>query len=271
MKKKIAIFISLVMSLSFILAACGSNSKQSSSSANDGSGKSKFNLVEPGKFTFAASGEYKPFSYMKGNQMVGYDIAVGKAIAAKLGLKPNPVKAKFSTIVAGVKNHRYDAAVASHTITPKRLKQVDFSIPYYYSGPQIFTRSGSNIKVKADLKNKEIGVSRGSTYEKIASKYTSNVRQYDSDVVALQALAKGRHDAVITDAITGKKAIQSGLKIVGQETLGVSKQAVAVAKDRTPLLKAVNKALKELKASGKLAKLSKQWVGADITKDPSKS
>lgn len=277
MKKRILVLMSLVLSLGFVLAACGSTSTSSSnnssssnqSSKANGSGKSKFKLVSNGKFTFAASGEYKPFSYMKGTKMVGYDIAVGDAIAKELGLTPNPVKAKFSTIVAGVRSGRYDAGVASQTITAARLKQVNFSVPYYYSGPEIFTRPGSNIKTKADLKGKEIAVSRGSTYEKMASGLTNNVKQYDSDVVALQALAKGHHDAVITDAITGKKAISSGLKIVGQQTLGVSKQAVSVAKGNPALLKAVNKALKDLKSSGKLAKLSKQWVGTDITKAPS--
>lgn len=282
MRKKLSLLFSLVLALMFALAACGSNTgsggnangggngSTSGGSSNNSKTKSKYNLVHPGKFTFAASGEFKPFSYMKGNQMVGYDIATGKAIAKKLGLQPNPVKAKFAGIVQGVKSHRYDAAVASHTITKKRLKQVDFSQPYYYSGPVIFTRPGSNIKTAADLKGKEICVSRGSTYVAIAQKYTSNskIRQVDSDVVGLQGLAKGHYDAVITDAITGKTAIKNGLKLVAQQQLGVSKQAVAVAKDNPKLLKAVNNALDQLKKSGKLKNMAVKWVGVDITQKP---
>jgi polar amino acid transport system substrate-binding protein len=274
MKKKLSVVLSIMLAFAFVLAGCGTSSSGGSakssgnngSSDNGGKGGGKYDLVKPGYFTFAASGEFKPFSYMKGGKMVGYDIAVGKAIAKKLGLKPNPQKAKFSGIVTGVKQHRYDAAVASHTITPERLKEVDFSQPYYYSGPQIFTRPDSDIQKAEDLKGKEVSVSRGSTYVKMAQKYTNNIPQVDSDVVALQSLAKGHHDAVITDAITGQIAINNGLKIKGQEVLGTSKQAVAVAKGNDKLKKDINKALDELKKSGELKKLSEKWVHKDITK-----
>lgn len=37
--------------------------------------------MEDGKFIFAASGEFHPFSYMDGNQMSGFDIDVGNAIS----------------------------------------------------------------------------------------------------------------------------------------------------------------------------------------------
>lgn len=269
MKKIISLVAMLCLCFSFALAACGTSDEtggSSKASGGDGdSGKSKFDLVTSGKFTFAASGEYKPFSFMKDGKMAGYDIAVGEAIAKKLGLDPVQKKAKFASIVLGVQKHRYDAAVASHTITKDRLEHVNFSVPYYYSGPQIFTRPGSDIKTVDDLKGKEIAVSRGSTYAKLAQKYTDNIKQYDSDVVALQALAKGHHDVVITDAITGQMEIKAGVKIVGHDTLGTSKQAVAVPKDRPKLLEAINQALKELKEDGTLAKLGKKWVGKDIS------
>lgn len=278
MRKKLSILFSLTLALMFALAACGSNSNGGNAngggnSSTSGGGKSgsngnKFNLVHPGEFTFAASGEFKPFSYMKGDKMVGYDIATGKAIAKILGLKPNPMKAKFAGIITGVQTHRYDAAVASHTITPKREKHVNFSKPYYYSGPVAYVRPGSNIKSKADLKGKQIAVSRGSTYVKIAKKYTNNIPKLDSDVTALQALSKGHYDVVITDQITGKTAIKNGAKIQPRIHFGVSKQAVAVAKNHDKLLKAVNKALAQLKSSGQLKKIAMKWVGVDITQPP---
>ncbi|HET7628292.1 MAG TPA: transporter substrate-binding domain-containing protein [Bacillales bacterium] len=255
----------LMMTVLVALAACGS-SQSNGGGSGDGENASEFKLVEPGKFTFAASGEFKPFSFMKDGKMVGYDIAVGQAIAEKLGLEPNQQKVKFSGIVSGVQHHRYDAAVASHTITPERKEHVNFSQPYYYSGPQIFTRPGSEIETAEDLKDKEICVSRGSTYVKIAKKYTDNISLVDSDVVALQGLAKGHYDVVITDAITGQKAINSGVKIEGKQVLGQSKQAVAVPKDRPKLLEAINEALTELKESGELKEISMQWIHKDITK-----
>lgn len=266
---KISLFFALIL---FVLTACGtsSSSEGDENSTDTGESGSEFNLVEEGKLTFAASGEFKPFSFMKDGKMVGYDIAVAEAIAEKLGLEAVQQKAKFSGIVTGVKQGRYDIAVASHTITEKRLKQVNFTEPYYYSGPVIYTRPDSDIKSAEDLKGKEISVSRGSTYVDMAKKYTDNIPQVDSDVVALQSLAKGHHDAVITDSITGQTAIDNGLKIENRGQLGVSEQAVAVGKENEKLLDAVNEALKELKESGKLKELAMEWIGVDITKEPEK-
>ncbi|WP_164668458.1 transporter substrate-binding domain-containing protein [Virgibacillus doumboii] len=267
-KLKITVLFAIIV---LVLAACGSSeSGNGDTSSGDGEGSS-YNLVEEGKLNFASSGEFRPFSYMENGEMDGYDVAVAKAIAEKLGLEAVANKAKFSGIVTGVKQGRYDIAVASHTITEERLAQVDFSEPYYYSGPVIYTRPDSDIKSADDLEGKEISVSRGSTYVEMAKEYTDNIPQVDSDVVALQSLAKGHHDAVITDSVTGSTAIEDGLEIAAVEQLGVSKQAVAVNKESDKLLEDINTALKELKESGKLEELSMEYVGADITKDPEKS
>ncbi|MCC2252198.1 transporter substrate-binding domain-containing protein [Virgibacillus sp. AGTR] len=264
-KLNITIFVFLLM---LFLAACGSDEGSTSSEGDSESEKNAFWLVEDGKLTFAASGEFKPFSYMEGTKMVGYDIAVGKAIANKLGLEPNPQRAKFSGIVTGVTEGRYDIAVASHTITEERLKQVNFSQPYYYSGPVIYTRPDSEIQAPEDLEGKEVSVARGTTYIEMATEYTDNIPQVDSDVVALQSLAKGHHDAVITDDVTGITAIDNGLKIENRGQLGVSEQAIAIGKDNNALLKAVNEALQEMKENGELQELSEKWVGGDITQKP---
>jgi polar amino acid transport system substrate-binding protein len=256
-KKRVSILV-VVLSM-FILGACGS------SGSSDGGPE----LKKEGEFNFIVSGEFPPFSSVdkKGN-LTGYDVAVGKAVAKELGLKPKPEKFKFHGAISAIKADRFDAAVASHTITDDRKKAVNFSEPYYYSGPVIFTRPDSDIKTKEDLKGKEVAVSKGSTYEKSAQDFTDNIKNYDSDATALRALSEGKHDAVITDAITGKQAIEKGFKIVEKEQLGTSEQAIAVKKEDKELLKAINKALKKLKEDGTLEKLSKKYIGADITKKP---
>ncbi|RSD29499.1 transporter substrate-binding domain-containing protein [Mesobacillus subterraneus] len=245
-----------------LLAACGSDEK-----ASGGEGGMK--LAKDGQFTFAASGEFKPFSITNGEgQMTGFDIDVAEAVAKELGLEPNQQKFKFASIVEGVKTGRFDAAVASHTINEDRLKHVDFSTPYYYSGPQIFVRPDSDAEALADLEGKEIAVSKGSTYAKTAEEVTDNIVLYDSDVTALEALANGRHDAVITDFITGKEAMGAGLKLEGKELLGRSEQGIAVAKDNDELLKKINEALETLRENGTLKKISENYFGEDITADP---
>lgn len=226
-------------------------------------------LIHKNQFIFAASGEFKPFSYMNDDlTMTGFDVEVGEAIAKELGLKPVQKRMKFKGIVEGIKTGRADAAVASHTINPQRSKHVSFTTPYYYSGPQIFTRPDSNIKTVKDLAGKEVAVAKGSTYSDTAAKFTDNIKTYDSDITALKALSTGRHDAVITDFVTGKSAAKEGFKIKGQQLIERSEQAVVIPQDNPQLLKRVNEALEQLRKDGTLSRISKKYFGEDITKKP---
>jgi polar amino acid transport system substrate-binding protein len=251
----------VILCCAAVLGACGS--KEASSGG--------MKLADEGKFTYAASGEFKPFSVTDADgTMTGFDIEVGEAVAEELGLEPVQKKFKFGGIVEGVKSGRFDAAVASHTINEDRLKAVNFSIPYYYSGPQIFVRPDSSAESLDDLKDLEVAVSKGSTYADSAEEVTDNIIFYDSDVTALEALSRGKHDAVITDFITGKEAIGSGMEIEGRELLGRSEQAIAVAKDNEELLEKINEALEKLHEDGTLTEISKKYIGEDITVDPEK-
>ncbi|TYS68968.1 transporter substrate-binding domain-containing protein [Sutcliffiella horikoshii] len=257
MKKRV-LLVTLFL-LSTILAACGGKTTTSEG----------YELVKEDKFIFASSGEFAPFSVTDGSgNMTGFDIEVGEAIAAELGLEPEQEKYTFASIVEGVKNGRFDAAVASHTITEERLKEVDFSTPYYYSGAQIFVRPDSDIQTMDDLEGMEIAVSRGSTYADLVEGVSDNIVNYDSDVVALEALNNGRHDAVVTDFVTGREAIGSGMELEARELLDRSEQAVAVAKGNEALLEAINEALETLRENGKLKEISEEYFGEDITSDP---
>lgn len=258
MSKKWILFAALVLSL-LSLTACAEKEK-----LDDGT-----ELVDKDELIFTASGEFKPFSYLKDDlSMTGFDIEVGEALAKEMGLKPVQKRMKFKGIVEGVKTGRADVAVASHTINPQRSKHVLFSTPYYYSGPQIFVRPDSSIQTVDDLKGKEVAVAKGSTYADTASKYTSNIKMYDSDITALKALSTGRHDAVITDFVTGKSAAKEGFEIEGRQLIERSEQAVVVPKDNPQLLKRVNEALENLRKDGTLSKISQKYFGEDITTKP---
>ena len=270
MWKKRNSLILLLLSIALLAAGCGntetagnSGGGQSSAPAANGSSLTK----EEGVFTYATSGEYQPFSYFKDGQLTGFDVEMGQELAKRMGMKANPVTSPFSGIITGVKEGRYDAAVASHTITEERLQQVDFSDPYYLSGGHLFTRPDAEIKSVEELKGKEVAVALGTVYEKFAKEYTDNIKTYDSDVTALRALEQGKHDAVITDIIVGDIAIQQGFQI---KASGVSfsqdKQGIAVRKGNTELLNKINEALKQMHEDGTYKQLGEKYFKRDISK-----
>lgn len=217
------------------------------------------------KFRYAVSGEFRPFSYVdKNGELQGFDVELGKLIALKLGKEPEAVKYKFSGIIEGLKSGRFNAAVASHTVTKERQKHVNFTTPYYYSGAQVFSRKEKDI---VELENMEIAVSKGSTYQRFAQKLSKNVKVYDSDNTALEALSRGRHDAVITDRVTGAMAIKNGLEVFPNQQLSESQQAIALAKDDKDSLEEINKVLVEFSKDGTLKQLSQKYFGSDITRE----
>ncbi|WP_172193723.1 transporter substrate-binding domain-containing protein [Saccharibacillus qingshengii] len=250
--------------ISAALIACTMTGCAQSERAEGGTG-----LLHDDEFVFTASGEFRPFSYLNDDlTMSGFDIEVGNAIAQELGVKPVAKRMKMVGLVEGVKNGRADAAVASLTINELRAKHVLFSTPYYYSGPQIFTRPDSPIQTTDDLQGKEIAVAKGTSYLDIAKRYTGNVKTYDSDITALQALADGRHDAVITDFVTGRTSIQEGIDVEERQLIERSEQAIVVPTDNPVLLKRINEALDKLRQDGTMKRISEKYFGEDITTKP---
>lgn len=221
------------------------------------------------KFTYAMSGQYKPFNfYNDNNELTGFDVEIGQALAEKMGMEAKPIATPWNGLISGLKASKYNAILGSMTITDERLKEVDFSDPYYISGPKLFVRGDSKITGVKDLKkDTPVGVLISSVYDQEARKFTDSVKNYTSDVTALQDLANGRVDAVITDRFVGKLAADEqklDLKAVGDlifvENIGIAFQKGDPLKDK------VNQALKEIKEDGTYQTISKKYFDMDISK-----
>ncbi len=262
---KLRLGILLLVASVFMLAACGE--KKEDTSGNIGAKDGEFELVKKGSLTFAASGVYKPFNFEEKGELTGFDVEIGKAIAEKLGLEPNPVTNPFETIMQGLVGKKYDAIIGSMAFTKKRAEQANFTKPYYYSGGMIFVAEDNDeIKKPEDLDGLKIGVVSQSTYEEPAKTLSDNIQYYSSDVVALKDLTvKGRLDAVITADIVGFEAIDSGFKIkeVGKP-LWVEQPSIAVRKENDALREAIDKALAEIIEDGTYDKISKKWFDRNL-------
>lgn len=227
-------------------------------------------LLEEGMFTFAMSGEYRPFNYIDEvtGELVGFDVEIGKAIAEYHGWQANPVATPWSGIISGLRSGNFDAIIGSMGITAERAEQVDFSDPYYLSGAQLFVKEGSAIQsiddVTADM---TIGVGLGTSYEPVAREYTDQVATYESDVTALRDLASSNNlDAVITDRLTGLIAIEeTGFELqVAGELLFEEEVAIPVQKGNQGLLELINEALESIFKDGTFIDINNRYFSEDI-------
>src|SRR5699024_1589039 len=212
-------------------------------------GGSTVTTIEEGKLTFGSSGLYKPFNFedLDGNE-TGFEVELGEAIAEEMGLEPNPVFTQdFGALIEEVNTDRIDVIMGSLTITEERAEAVDFSEPYYTSGPLFYVHEDTDdIETFDDLEGKEVGVIANSVYEDIVLEHISedNLSTYQSDTVALQDLAAGtdRLDMVLTDKIVGLVQIDENnleIKAVG-DLIMEEKIGAAVRKGNQELLDEIN-------------------------------
>lgn len=263
--KKLFLLTVFTLMMVFVVACSGSNGDSEVSGEN---GETKDNVKED--FVFASSGLYPPFNYSDNDKLVGFDVEIGTAIAEELGMNPKPVTNPWQTIIAALKADKFDAIIGSMAITEERLKEVNFTDPYYESGAQIFvSEDNDELKEIKDLHGKKIGVVVSSTFEENAKEFTDDITTYDSDVTALQDLTvKGRLDAVITDQLVGMYAINQNnlpIKLI-DEPIYLDQMGIAIKKEDEELLEKVNNALKTIIENGTYAEISEKYFGEDISK-----
>lgn len=245
-----------------LTSACGGGGSDAESG--------KPELITDGELVVAMSGEFQPFSFHEGGQVVGFDKDIAQALADEMHLTLKTETGPFDSLIAGVKSGRYDMLVASTTPSEERKKAVDFSEPYYQSGATYFVKTDKTCNSPEDLKDPLVGVASGTTYEKYLKDNGTpqdKIRTFPSDITALQDTQEGRLDAAMTDRLVGLYQIEKAkrdLKPCG-EPLFTEGPAVAVGKDN-PLLGEVNKSLAAIKSNGKYAEISNKWFGQDISK-----
>ena len=225
-----------------------------------------------GRLRAACSGKFPPFNfYDEANELTGFDVAIAKELARRIGLEPELKTLQWDGIIAGLEAGRYDAIVGSMAITPKRQEAVDFTDPYYRSGAQIFARPGGAIAADGTLEGAVMGVNLGTTYEEALRKLPGldEVRTYSGIPEILVDLEAGRLDGFVTDRLVGLHAIQKGGvsaqmrgPLLYQETI-----AVAIQKGQPELRQALNQALAAMRADGTYARFGERWFGRDISTD----
>lgn len=250
--------VSVMLCCFFVLSACSEKEVDSLT-----------RVKEAGEISFAMSGGYPPFNfYNERNELTGFDVDVAQEVAKRLGVRFKPVTTDWSGIIEGLRSGAYDGILGSMAVTEERLKVVNFSSPYYYSGAQVLVREGSPVNGTADLAGKIIGVVTGTTFAEDARKLgAGDVRLYKDDTQTLMELDSGVVDAVITDRVVGIGAINSGkfrVSLLGAP-LRAEDIAVAFRKEEDSLLAEIDKILLDMHRDGTLSRLSTKWLKVDIT------
>ena len=83
-----------------------------------------------GKLTMATNAQFDPYEYYDGDQIVGIDADIAKAICDKLGYELKIEDMEFDAIIAAVSSGKADFGAAGITVTEDRKKNIDFTDTY---------------------------------------------------------------------------------------------------------------------------------------------
>jgi polar amino acid transport system substrate-binding protein len=211
------------------------------------------------------------------NTNVGWEIDLGQAVAAELGLKWTlTTSSNFDSFIPGLQNGRYNVSFTSFIQTPARLKQIDI-VTYYNVGTGFAVKKGSPIKITTptSLCGHSVAVLEGSAFIqqiktiKCGKKPAITVQSFPSDSAAELAVSSGRVDVYSSSEDQLSYLIQKTAHqfVLQPENFEPTPEGAGITKT-SGMAKPVAAAMDALIKSGAYAAIMKKWsiVNGLVTK-----
>ena len=218
------------------------------------------------------SGGYFPFTFVKQDQLQGFEVDFMNAVAAETGDTAEFNTMAFSGLIGALEAGRIDTVANQITITPEREAKFVFTQPYVYDGAQVVVREGNDtIKGVEDLRGKTVAVNLGSNFEELLRELPFadeiEIKTYESNIE--QDTALGRVDAFVMDRVSSAQVIAESplpLQLAGPPFSEI-RNALPFRNDEAgrALRDKVDAAISKLKADGTLKAISEKWLAADVT------
>jgi len=224
------------------------------------------------KVRIGTEGAYPPFNFKDASgELKGFDIDIAKALCTAMKAECTFVAQDWDGIIPALLAKKYDAIIASMSITAERKKKVDFTDKYYNTPAKfIVDKKGgiSDVSV-AGLKGKTIGA-QGSTIHANFLEDTykgAKIKLYKTQDEANADLAAGRLDAILADSAVlndwlkkkdGACCKFTGPDFTDKKYFGVG-AGIAVRKGDDKLREALNKAIKTILADGSYKKINDKY------------
>jgi arginine/ornithine transport system substrate-binding protein len=234
--------------------------------------------AERQKVRIATEGAYAPFNYVTPDgQLAGFDIDIARAICAKEDLDCTIVAQDWDGIIPGLLARKFDAIIASMSITEERRKRVDFTEKYYSTPARFVARKGVVLDfTKEGLKGKTVGAQRSTTHANYLNEIyggTADVRLYDTQENTYLDLAAGRLDIVLADATVlasgfldkpeGKDFAFVGPELNDPKWFGDG-AGIAIRKGDEKLRAILNKGIEAIRADGTYEAINQKYFTFSI-------
>ncbi|WP_308008946.1 transporter substrate-binding domain-containing protein [uncultured Fusobacterium sp.] len=215
------------------------------------------------KLYVGTNAEFKPYEYLEGDKITGFDIDFMDAIGKEIGYEVHWVNMGFDGLLPALQMNKVDAVIAGMSQTPERQKAVDFSMPYMFTKSEhyVIVNENSSIVKKEELKDKKVGVQIGTIQEEFTIALGGIPQIYNAWTGALMDLQQDKISAVIIADVSGNAYLENmkGLKKVDIVVDSQPGASIAFRKGETDLVKAVNEAILKLRDDGTYLQLLEKY------------
>ncbi|WP_320201671.1 ABC transporter substrate-binding protein [Agrobacterium sp. rho-13.3] len=227
------------------------------------------------KIVIGTEGAYPPFNNLEADgTLTGFDIDIAKALCEEMKAECTFVTNDWDGIIPALQAKKFDAIIASMSITPERLEKVDFSKKYYNTPPAVAVAKDSPIKTIEDLKGKTLGAQGSTTHANYAEKHLadSQLKLYPTADEYKLDITNGRIDGVIDDIVVLSEWVKSDAgkccKILAplklDPEINGNGAGIAVRKGDTALADKFSTAIAAIRANGKYKTINDKYFDFDV-------
>ncbi len=228
----------------------------------------------------ATEAAYPPFAFKTADgELAGFDIDFIHGVCKQMKAQCEIVEQNWDGLLPGLRSNKYDAVVASMSITEARKKIVDFTNRYYRDPARFIARKGAGlVDTREGMKGKRIGALIGTTHQEFVEKYypDSELVLYPTQDEVYLDLTSSRLDAAIANGIATEFGFLNTDAGKGFEFYGKSHYipaihgegtGIAVRKEDQKLTLMFNRAIDEMRTNGSYQAINSKYFSFDIYGD----
>ena len=211
-----------------------------------------------------------PSGMMDANmQPTGSDVETAQLLAKDWGLELEFIQTTGATRIPNVLTGKADIIISTLSVTPERAKVIDFSKPYAALQSDVGCLKTLSVKDWADLKDKTIGVSRGTTQDTTLSNMKDKelkIARYDDDATMVTAAVSGQADCIASSAtIINQIGVKSPSRpFESKVPITTFDLAIGLKKGEPRLMEKLNAWVTENLKNGKLNAIYKKFHGSEL-------
>jgi len=227
-------------------------------------------IQKKGEIVIGVLGTDEPNSFVdpKTRDVVGYEVDIGRAIAAKLGVKPVFKQLAVAARIPELQQGRVDLLAASLTHNKEREALIDFSLTTFVTGQKVLVKKDSGISQLAQLGGKKVLTVKGGTQEPNIRKAvpTVDVVTFETTQQAFLALQQGKGVGYVNDEASivddfAKLGPAAKNYLIIPQSISTEALALGIRKGEAGVKNVVDGVLRDLEKSGEADKLFQKWYG----------